>query len=114
MSVDLGFHHMMIHNTDLEHWCAEWDLEPFVCDCVDCGRRMRVDLPFSSKARRGLRAEPCMCGSRSVPFTYVDLGYDTINLNYLGTVGGSSTGRVSEGRSREVAPRLRLVDTSRG
>jgi hypothetical protein len=83
MPVNLGFHHLVVTDVNLTEWCRNYDIEIFVGACSKCGVALKVNIPFAGKNRRGLRAAPCQCGNNSVPFTYIDLNFDEINLNSL-------------------------------
>jgi hypothetical protein len=107
--IDLGFHHMVIYNVDLEKWCKEYDLAPFKAKCMDCDSLLEVIVPFAGKNRRGLRAEPCACGNYDVPFTYIDINYDCINLNSLAGTIENSIPQASAEKTQKDPPFLRLV-----
>lgn len=111
-SVNLGFHHLLIYNVDLEKWCEKYDLKPFTGKCMDCGRQLEVIHPFAGKNRRGLRAKSCPCGNHHVPFSFVDLNYDELNLNSLGTSIANSNLQDSEESIQKAPLKLKLVDTS--
>lgn len=110
MPSNLGFHYLLVLNVDLGKWCERYCLEPYWGECADCDAKLYVDQPFISKKRRGLISRPCSCGSRHVPFSFIDLGYDEVNLNYLGKAVGSSTSQVSQEMLSKKRPKLRLVD----
>lgn len=114
MPSNLGFSYLLIFNVDLEKWCARYELKPFWGKCSACGSELYADQPFVSVKKRGLIATPCSCGSRNTPFSYIDLGYDEVNLNYLamGTSIGTSKAQASQGKIGKARPKLKLVDSS--
>jgi len=112
VQIDIGFHFLVVHNVDLNEWCDRYDLETFWGVCGGCKRRVFVDQPFVAKKRRGLVASPCLCGSEHAPFSYIDIGYDEINLNFLDIPVESSTPQASQETSAKVRPALRLLDSS--
>jgi hypothetical protein len=75
MSINFGIHYLVVHNVDLNQWCKKYDLVPFTRNCRKCGDELKVNVPFIAQDRRGLCAEPCSCGNKSVPFTYIDFNF---------------------------------------
>jgi hypothetical protein len=75
MSINFGESYLTVHNVDLDQWCEKWELEPFTGKCRDCGSELPVNIPYVAQDRRGLCAEPCACGNKSVPFTYIDFNF---------------------------------------
>ena len=57
---------------DLDRWCEENELEVFEGDCPECGAKVIVNVPFEGEFEKGLASEPCECGNKNTPFTYVD------------------------------------------
>ena len=84
MIKDLGFSYLVVFDTDFKKWCKDYDLNSFYGECSKCNKSLLVNIPFISKNRRGLKADICDCGNREVPFSYIDLNYDEVNLNSLG------------------------------
>ena len=95
-TIDLGFHHLAVHNIDFDLWCEKYRLRAFTAPCMDCDKPLFTGTPISGKNLRGLRTEPCGCGNHDVPFTFVDLNYSSINLTALGSTGGNSTSKDDE------------------
>lgn len=75
MSVNFGLPYLIVHNVDSSKWCERYDLQPFTGECHDCGKEALVLVPFVTKNKRGLCADTCSCGSKSVPFSYIDLRF---------------------------------------
>lgn len=114
MPSNLGFDYLIVYNADLEKWFEKYGLKPFWGTCSGCEKKLYVDQPYVAHKKRGLIAVPCSCGSRNTPFSYMDIGYDEINLNYLamGTTTGVANSQVSKGSQRKVPRKLRLVHSS--
>lgn len=69
---DLGFRHLVIHNTDLDEWCKKYDLEVYTGKCMKCDGPMEVNVPFVGEdGIRGMRADVCKCGNTCTPFTMI-------------------------------------------
>ena len=77
-----------------------------------CSNNLKVEIPFIARSRRGLLAKECACGSDEVPFSYIDLDYDNINLNFFCKLTENSKDEVFEEKDSKVRPKLKLLDTS--
>jgi hypothetical protein len=96
--------HVLVHNVNLSEWCERYELEPYVTDCLDCGRDMHVNIPFATKNCRGIIAAPCECGSSCVVCQYISLDYGPNSLNSI------AFGRIVEPTFlKKTRPILKLI-----
>ena len=103
--INIGFVHLVVYGVDIDSWCKKYGLEPFIVPCFICGNDMLVNIPFIAKNRRGIISEPCRCGDDNVPFSYIDLNFDELNLNSLGVFHN-----VRGVRTLNSKPCLKLID----